>query len=93
MRNARVIIACRNEEKGKLALKIIKDKTGKDEVFMKTLDVSSLSSIRRFSDEIHKEEQALHILINNAGICSMLIFVHLACTCTISNYKNILLLM
>ena len=37
----------------------------------KELDISSLSSVRKFCDEILKEETRLDILINNAGIAGL----------------------
>ena len=32
------------------------------------LDLSSLDSVRRFSDTLRERDQSLHVLINNAGI-------------------------
>lgn len=32
------------------------------------LDLSSLDSVRRFTDTLRERNQSLHVLINNAGI-------------------------
>ncbi|CAG0912993.1 unnamed protein product [Notodromas monacha] len=67
-RGARVIMACRNEEKAQQAADEIIRETGNKEVIVKKLDLSSLSSVREFADQFNKQEKHLHILINNAGI-------------------------
>lgn len=41
--------------------------TGNGEVFVAKLDLASLSSVRKFAANILKNEEKLHILINNAG--------------------------
>ena len=67
-RGARVIIACRNIEKGKEALKEIQERSGSKDVFLEKLDLASLGSVRTFADKILKSESRLDILINNAGV-------------------------
>lgn len=67
-RGARVILACRNLEKARLAADDIKNSTGSDKVLVKHLDLASLKSVRHFAKEIIEEERRLDILINNAGI-------------------------
>tara|TARA_B100000902_G_scaffold373431_1_gene401379 strand:- start:3373 stop:4245 length:873 start_codon:yes stop_codon:yes gene_type:complete len=61
--NYRVILACRNEEKGFKAEK----KLGINSKFMK-LDLSSYKSINDFSKKLRQEKISVNCLINNAGI-------------------------
>lgn len=68
----KVILACRNEEKGNLAAKQINEAIASfsnkgEAVFMK-LDVSSLKSVDDFSKELHQKVDRVNVLINNAGI-------------------------
>ena len=41
---------------------------GNGKVVFKQLDLGSFESIRKFFDEINKEEDAINILVNNAGL-------------------------
>ena len=61
--NYRVILACRDNEKGFEAEK----KLGINSKFMK-LDLSSYSSIDSFSKKLRQDKVPIHCLINNAGI-------------------------
>jgi len=67
-RNARVILACRNEEKGLRAEFDVRRATGNYKVEFHQLDLSSFASIRKFAKEILEEESRVDILINNAGV-------------------------
>ncbi|XP_072043923.1 retinol dehydrogenase 12-like [Amphiura filiformis] len=67
-RGARVILACRNEEKAKGALQTIQKKSGSSNVVYYHLDLSDLDSVRNFADKFLREEERLDILINNAGV-------------------------
>ncbi|CAH2107809.1 unnamed protein product [Euphydryas editha] len=67
-RGARVIIACPFQREGEDALKLITDKTGNKDVVFKLLDLSSLTSTRKFAIDIIDTEKRLDILINNAGV-------------------------
>lgn len=66
--NARVILACRDHQKGEAAQKYIQKKTNEGEVIVKTLDLASLASIKKFAEEINRDEPKLDVLINNAGV-------------------------
>ena len=67
-RNARIILACRNVEKGEKAVLDIQRESGNDNVVFRQLDLASFASIRQFVALILKEEPRIDILINNAGI-------------------------
>ncbi|MCK5222701.1 MAG: SDR family NAD(P)-dependent oxidoreductase, partial [Candidatus Aminicenantes bacterium] len=68
LKNAEVIIAVRNPEKGKKALeKIISEKDNAN-VKVMNLDLANLESVKEFADEFKKKYNKLDILINNAGV-------------------------
>lgn len=67
-RGARVILACRNEKRGTIALDRIKASTENKNVILKQLDLASLTSVRNFVKDILEHEERLDILINNAGL-------------------------
>ncbi|XP_006634549.2 retinol dehydrogenase 12 [Lepisosteus oculatus] len=67
-RGARVILACRDMDKAKVAAnEIIKD-TGSNSVIPCRLDLSDTKSICEFAEQIYNSEKSLHFLINNAGV-------------------------
>lgn len=70
-RNGRVILACRNLERGEAARNKIVQLTGNTEVVFRQVDLSVMSSIRKFVDVIKKEEETVDILINNAGVVTL----------------------
>ncbi|XP_035215987.1 retinol dehydrogenase 12-like isoform X2 [Stegodyphus dumicola] len=67
-RGAKVIIACRDVEKGNDAVEEIQQKVPDANIIVKHLDLASLRSIRKFAEDILHSEPFIHILINNAGI-------------------------
>lgn len=66
-RNGRVILACRNLERGENARKKIIEKTGNTNVVVRKLDLGYMASVREFVDRIIEEENRLDILVNNAS--------------------------
>ncbi|CAL8336271.1 unnamed protein product [Boreogadus saida] len=67
-RGARVILACRSQQRGEIALaEVIEESRSKEVVFMQ-LDIGSLKSVRTFAENFLKIEDGLDLLINNAGI-------------------------
>ena len=67
-RGARVIMACRDLKRSEAALNDIVERTGSKKVVLKQLDLASMKSIRKFAEDINKNEPELHVLINNAGV-------------------------
>ena len=67
-KDAKVIIAVRNPEKGnKAAEKIRKQYPGAD-VEMMELDLADLASVKHFADKFKSKYDKLDLLINNAGV-------------------------
>ncbi len=67
-KNATVIIAVRNLEKGQSALEKIKDEHPEADARIMELDLASLDSVRRFAEEFRRNISQLDLLINNAGV-------------------------
>ena len=76
-----LILACRNEEKGKMAATKINSKStsitctstnrslgGGEAIFEAPLNLSSMTSVRTFCQHFSKKYSHLNILVNNAGI-------------------------
>ena len=70
-KGAQVILACRNQEKGEAACANIKQGNPQARVEFQPLDLSSLESIKIFTDSFTAVHQRLSLLINNAGIMMM----------------------
>ena len=66
--NARVLLACRSEERGEAALDEIVADTGNHKTELRLVDVSSRASVLAFTRQLRETEPALHILVNNAGV-------------------------
>lgn len=64
---AKIIIACRDTDKGNNAAKEICETVPSANVLVKHLDLASFASIRKFAQETLNTEPYIHILINNAG--------------------------
>lgn len=67
-KNADVILACRNQQKGRAALGKILHEQPNANVDLMELDLCSLKSVKSFADQFHKTHNSLDILINNAGV-------------------------
>jgi NAD(P)-dependent dehydrogenase (short-subunit alcohol dehydrogenase family) len=67
-KGATIIMACRNPDKANTALESIKNDNAEAKLEFIQLDLSSLASIRQFSEEFKKKYSSLDILINNAGM-------------------------
>ncbi|GLH10013.1 Dehydrogenase/reductase SDR family protein 7-like [Gryllus bimaculatus] len=67
-RGARVLMACRDPQRGQNALEAVRaEATGGASVELLSLDLSSLQSVRACAAKVLALEPRLHILINNAG--------------------------
>jgi NAD(P)-dependent dehydrogenase (short-subunit alcohol dehydrogenase family) len=64
---ARVIMVCRNAEKGKAALKEIRREFGSSQVDLLIADMSSQASVRALAEHIQRKYPRLDVLVNNAG--------------------------
>ncbi|XP_023011679.2 retinol dehydrogenase 11 isoform X1 [Leptinotarsa decemlineata] len=67
-RGARVILACRNEDKANHARDQIVKETENENIVVKLVNMASLSSVRKFAENILQTEERLDILVNNAGV-------------------------
>lgn len=67
-RNARVVLACRDQDKGETAVRQIERQHPQAQAERMRLDLSDLASVRCFADEFTSRYTRLDILINNAGI-------------------------
>ncbi len=67
-KQATVILACRNREKGSAAVRQIAQEYPESKAEFLQLDLSDLASVQRFTGEFTSRYDRLDILINNAGI-------------------------
>ncbi|KAM9366784.1 retinol dehydrogenase 13 [Symphorus nematophorus] len=67
-RGARVILACRDMTRARIAADEIRQESGNGNVVVKRLDLSSMQSVRDLAKDVEENEERLDILINNAGI-------------------------
>ncbi len=67
-RNATVVMAVRDLEKGQSALKKIKSAFPEADARIMELDLASLDIVHRFADDFKKNFSQLDLLINNAGV-------------------------
>lgn len=65
-RGAKVILACRDVERGEAAARDIAGDS--IHVRVKKCDLASFASIREFCRQVNKEERRVDILVNNAGL-------------------------
>ncbi|VDB88772.1 unnamed protein product [Peniophora sp. CBMAI 1063] len=68
MKPARLILACRNEQKGKAAIKAIQEATGYANAELVQVDLDKFASIDALAARFEKEQLALDILVYNAGV-------------------------
>lgn len=67
-KNAHVVLAVRNLDKGKDAVDRIRQATPDADIVLQELDLSSLQSVREAADQLKSEYPAIDLLINNAGV-------------------------
>ncbi|XP_012280630.1 retinol dehydrogenase 12 [Orussus abietinus] len=67
-RKATIIMACRNVQNAKNVVSEIRNRISTGELVPMELDLASLASIRKFSQEVLTNFPKIHVLINNAGV-------------------------
>lgn len=67
-KGAKVYIACRNKEKALSAIEKMQAEGGSGELVFGQLDLSSLRSVKAFTENVLKNETRLDLLVNNAGV-------------------------
>ncbi len=67
-KQATVILACRNKDKGAAAVRQIDQEYPAAKAELMPLDLSDLAAVRRFADEFIRQHDRLDLLINNAGV-------------------------
>jgi NAD(P)-dependent dehydrogenase (short-subunit alcohol dehydrogenase family) len=65
---ARVVMACRNLDKGHEAVEAIRSNVPDAQLQLDELDLASLASVRSFADRYTATHDGLDLLINNAGV-------------------------
>ncbi len=65
---ARVVMVCRNRERGEPALAEIKAQSGNDTVELMTADFESQRQIRDLAETYQRTHDRLDVLVNNAGL-------------------------
>ncbi len=65
--DAHVILACRDEKRGREAANKIISESKNDKVEVEIVDLGSLESVRQFCHRMKERLDRLDILINNAG--------------------------
>jgi NAD(P)-dependent dehydrogenase (short-subunit alcohol dehydrogenase family) len=65
---ARVVLACRNLDKGAAAVRTIESEVSQPRLELEALDLASLDSVRGFAERMRQSHEGIDLLINNAGI-------------------------
>jgi len=65
---ARVLLVCRSRERGERALLELNLALGNPRLHLLVADLSSQREVRRLAEEVRRNFEALHVLVNNAGI-------------------------
>lgn len=71
-KGARVVMACRDEYKAKIAADEIRKGNHNADVMVRSLDLANLASVEQFVAEFNSAETKLHLLINNAGLMAII---------------------
>ena len=71
VKNATVVMACRNILKAETARRKIEKEFSDARLELIELDLADLRSIKRFSEELHAKYDRLDLLVNNAGLMAI----------------------
>lgn len=66
----RVIMLCRNKERGEAALQDLMEKKNRD-IRLMQCDLGSMDNIRKFTDDFKRQYNRVDVLVNNAGVISL----------------------
>jgi NAD(P)-dependent dehydrogenase (short-subunit alcohol dehydrogenase family) len=67
-KGARVVLACRSEERGRDAERRLRAAVPDADARFEPLDLGSLASVRAFAEKLRASEPRLDLLVNNAGV-------------------------
>jgi NAD(P)-dependent dehydrogenase (short-subunit alcohol dehydrogenase family) len=67
-RGATVLLHGRDDVRGTAALREVRQATGSDRLGWYRADLSSLGQVRALAEQVRRDHQQLHALVNNAGI-------------------------
>jgi NAD(P)-dependent dehydrogenase (short-subunit alcohol dehydrogenase family) len=67
-KGARVVLACRSEEKGREAEERVRAAVPGADARAEKLDLGSLASVRAFAEKLQAAESRVDLLVNNAGV-------------------------
>ncbi len=70
-RGAQVVIAGRDPARAEAARSDIVARSGRDDVEVLLADLSSLAGVEQLASEFRKRHEALHVLVNNAGLVNL----------------------
>ncbi|MFT7520268.1 MAG: NAD(P)-dependent dehydrogenase (short-subunit alcohol dehydrogenase family) [Kiritimatiellia bacterium] len=70
-RGARVVMACRNQDKGRAAVDDVRSTWPDSDLVLMKLDLANLTSVREFVDELTTAVDRVDLLINNAGVMAL----------------------
>ena len=70
-KGAHLIMACRNQQKGRAAVDSILGASPDAEVDLMELDLSSLNSVRSFAETLNQKVDSIDLMINNAGVMAL----------------------
>ncbi|MFC4358287.1 oxidoreductase [Halobium salinum] len=68
---ARVVLACRDTEKGAAAARDIRRDAPDADLDVRELDLADLDSVAAFAADFEAEYDDLHVLVNNAGVMAI----------------------
>jgi NAD(P)-dependent dehydrogenase (short-subunit alcohol dehydrogenase family) len=68
---ARVVMGCRNEKRGVAAAHRVRDAVPNADLDVCVLDLADLDSVRTFAEAVRDDYDAVHVLVNNAGVMAI----------------------